>query len=355
MLGIAIQQALFGLAGAASFRREPVDTNVIDPKSLNNITASLSQERYAPWDVTCVRNTGRMCEAAMNMEKTVVDYMGQCDTMNNEHCSTGNNFPGGYCVCAPGFCADGAGKCQQKKSVIVDKSFSMYTEQHGKSKKLYMLPNGKVMLGTPQHPTQAQWRIVVLPDGLMNFFTNAYPNRLMDSYEKCIKFTETVKCQTLVGSTVQPPARGTGWKLDHSGVFDKNAEATVQEASEFLILRDYESSSNLYIHHLTNEALLCSPGDSNCPGPGGHIFFDPNIFLELEVKFTYPPNTAAEYVFQWVGMTFIIIIALCLCVMNARLDNHATHIDDTILTGPANFIRNIVTCSCFGHGVTHRK
>jgi hypothetical protein len=352
-LTIAIQQAFFGLAWAASFRQpESWAVDDTDPDSLN-LTASSSDSSYPPpWDVTCNRNTGRMCEAAMAPGKSVVDYLGQCDQGASEHCSTGHNFPAGYCVCAPGWCADGHGKCTQQRSVVVAKVFQISVQQFGTAQKLYMLPNGKVMLGTPRSPSQAQWRIVVAPDGVMKLFTNAYPSRLLDSYEHCIKFTEVVKCQTLVGSTWQPPAKDTGWKLDHSG--EHSGTEKFEEAGEYVFLRDFHSSKRLYVHHLTHEVHLCSPSDYNCPGPFGNLQFTPSIHGHVEIPITYPPPTTFENIFQWIGMIVIILVAIFLCVMNARLDNKITHLDDNMLTGPANCLRAVVTCDLCGHSTRGR-
>jgi hypothetical protein len=211
-----------------------------------------------------------------------------------------------------------------------------------------MMKNGKVMMGVPPMESQAQWRIVVTPDGIMKIFTNAYPYRYLDSYEHCVRFTEAVKCQTLVGSSINPPAKDTGWKLDHSGVFaDDNGH--FEEHGEYLFLRDFYSSKNLYIHHYTHEAMLCSPSDSGCPGAFGSLMFTPTIHGHIEVEITYPPPTTGQQIFHWIGMGLIIFIAIFLCVMNARLDNKATHLDDTMFTGPAKFVRSCVACELCGH------
>lgn len=214
------------------------------------------------------------------------------------------------------------------------------------SKVLYMARNGKVMLGTPAFPRQAQWRIVVMPDGIIQLFTNAYPTRLMDSYEACVRYTETVKCQTMVGSSPMPPAKEAGWKIDHSGVFRNVGKA---DEMEYVFLREYHSSKNLYIHHLNWEGKLCSPSDYDCPGPVGNLLFWPSVFGHVEIPITDSPMTTAGLVFHYIGMGVIIFIAIFLCVMNARLDNKLTHLDDNVLTGPANCIRYIVTCElCAG-------
>lgn len=344
--GIAIQQALISFVEAASFRGEPV--GIADPQPVNVTAALFEESQPVPYDRLCIRNTGRMCEAAMNPEKTVVDYLGQCDPTSHEHCSTGKSFPAGYCVCMPGHCADGKGRCVKEKSILSPSIFHISTQQFGGSQILYMLKNGKVMMGTPANPAQAQWRIVVTPDKVLKLFTMAYPYRYMDSYEHCIRFAETTKCQTLVGSSINPPARDTGWKLDHSGVYDESASGFA-EHGEYVFLRDFYSSKNLYVHHLTREVLLCSPSDYDCPGPYGSLMFTPTIHGHLEIPISYPPPTPVMLVFQWIGLGLIIIIALFLCVMNARLDNKITHLDDNILTGPTHFVRAIVMCELCGH------
>eukprot|EP00746_Dinoflagellata_sp_MGD_P090481 gnl/MRDRNA2_/MRDRNA2_35739_c0_seq1.p1 gnl/MRDRNA2_/MRDRNA2_35739_c0~~gnl/MRDRNA2_/MRDRNA2_35739_c0_seq1.p1 ORF type:complete len:360 (+),score=24.63 gnl/MRDRNA2_/MRDRNA2_35739_c0_seq1:70-1149(+) len=345
---VAFQQARVGFVRAASFRRQPGDD--VAPGVLNFTASTEGEDLPGPYDRTCIRNTGRMCEAAMDPDKTVVDYLGQCDPTSHEHCSTGRSFPAGYCVCLPGWCATASGKCVKERSTLVRQAFQIYTQQYGEAEKLYMLKNGKVMLGKPQSPAQAQWRIVVGVDGVMKLFTNAYPYRYLDSYEHCVRFTESVKCRTMVGSSINPPARDTGWKLDHSEVFAPSVEGTFDETLEYVYLRDFASSKNLFIHHYTKEAMLCSPSDSDCPGMYGNLMFTPTIHGHIEIPITDPPLTTAQTVFHWIGTGLIITIAICLCVFNAQLDNKNTHLDDTVMTAPAKLIRGCVTCSLCGGG-----
>lgn len=358
VLRIAIQQALFSLAKAA-FRRPPLNEySIVPPSNSLNFSASQSQSedlRKYEWSHTCVRNTGRMCEASTNPGQDVVDYMGQCDELGNEHCSTGQNFPAGHCICTPGWCANGHGTCVKERGVLVDQVFYIHTQQFGTSHLLYMTPDGRVILGDPVSNAQAQWRIVVNPDGIMKLFTNAYPSRLLDSYEHCVQFTETVKCQTMLGGMWKPAARDTGWAIDHSGDYAGDHQGSFAEAGEYVWLRDFESSKNMYIHHLTHEARLCSPSDYNCPGTFGNLVFTPSIHGHVEIPLTYPPPTTTQQVFHYIGIILIIIIALFLCIMNARLDNKLTHLDDNVLTRPANCLKAIVTCELCSYGGTRRR
>lgn len=284
------------------------------------------------WTNTCVRNTGRSCEAPTSSHQSVVDYLGECHRGPQEHCSVGKEFPAGFCVCTDGYCSDSEGRCVERSGVLLPDTFRIHTAEFGPDQPLYMDPGGTVKAGTPPHPTCAEWRIVVGPDGTKNFLTNAYPDRFIDLFERCMQFGEQVRCEQVVGHVSKPSALETGWAIDHTWVYGTLPRQLSQGAGEankieYLALRDVRSARNVYVLPDTREVHTCEP-QSDCPGSLGHLIFTPDIHNRIDVWITDPPESGLILVIHWIGAALISLLLCCLCIFNVRLDQKATRLDD---------------------------
>lgn len=126
-------------------------------------------------DITCIRDTGKNC--AMN---------GVTDDRTKTHCINGRS------ICSePSSCSDSQGVCQFGRSQMLPKTYRISIES-APGYFLYMdkSPNGAtdrgdILVGKGRGGPDAQWRLIVMPDGKLLLTTEAMKDRLLGIFAQC--------------------------------------------------------------------------------------------------------------------------------------------------------------------------
>lgn len=278
----------------------------------------------------CLRNSGRLCNTG-SPDRPVVDSSSQCNDFQEvpagsdavlkevEKCSTGSPWPSGFCICNPGWCADGTNKCSEQENEILDDVFTITTKQHGPTQYLYMGVGGQLALGVPTNFLAARWKIAKTHDGVYHLYTLAFPQDLLDSYEECAARVEPVSqimgmsCYPVVGHVPKPPAAETGWHID---TYDDT----------YVTLRSKDTSRVLYIDEIKLRGRTCSTAydPQQCPGSYGALLFDPPL---PGASRSAPPMHPLFLVAHLALVSLIVLLVCCGCVINFRFDSASSRWD----------------------------
>lgn len=301
----------------------------------------------------CLRNTGRACQNQI-ADASVVDYMTQCyDSLavpvgstrvleQAETCSAGGEWPQGYCVCSPGWCANAESHCTKYENEVLGPVRTITVKQFGDGPTayVYMAPDGSVKVGSPPSPTAAQWQVARTKDGAYHLYTLAYPNDLLDAFDQCTVTEffghDKETCQSVVGHVPKPPASQTGW------VISKWNEQFPRET--YVTLRSLDTNRNLYFDGKTLSGRSC--GDSSrpaeCPGPYGALKFNPPLHGAAGITFQEPPMSGGWMLAQIFLYLFSGLLMCCLCIFNTRMDSKTDRFHGNLCGD--------ICCLCCGRG-----
>jgi len=288
---------------------------------------------------TCVKDSSRPCKSWARAGNTV-DHITQCHAgsamgivgsaeTDQAVCSAdnvGSTADTGTCLCGGSYCADTDGLCHRGTYQVINEVFSIISKAYPQEK-LYMTPDGKVMVGWPPDPRAAQWRISVTGKGVKLLWTDLYPHTIMQEYESCTTMTDQfgltfTKCENLVGHIADPSAKEMGWYIELHG--DGGAQQHIgPRPEEFVQIRSANTWEMLYISPLTKEGLACEARGRNCPGDAGAFRFVPPLLERLDFELDEAPGTLpgnlSSY-FATVCMAFLLICCLS-CAFNK--DSHS--------------------------------
>lgn len=283
---------------------------------------SKAQPKFNP---LCILNTGRSCTPANragNSEDDLMEYMNECRPGIEEGCQSWkvDDLWVGYCVCSPGYCANSEGECVDGGGMRVPQEggFEITTKKFGRSAPLYMAADGTVRVAAGAgHKIPAygdRWEVIVQSDGTLQFYTQAYPTRLLDLYNRCITMaTGQVRCEQAVGHHEAPFPTEVAWRLDKSGKIAPNG-------NQYLMLREVHAESYLFASPISYEALGCMVNSRNCPGDEGLLWFNPPIVTHMEVPLTEPPQPKVWTFLYYFGLSLAFLLFCCIMVLNVRYD-----------------------------------
>lgn len=321
------------LRPAASPRLRP-NADVPPPIGLahgSTVRASAAQP-YAG----CIRNSGRPCEQALP-NSSIVDYLSQCYDRSmtyigdkevlqeSERCSRpGGDWPGGVCICNPGWCADDTTKCKKETNKVFEEGFYITTEALGNKGYLYMEPGGLLKTGSPPSWELAQWRVAMTAGGVYYLYTMASEDHLLDAFDQCSERTDPLsripysQCMSVVGHVSKPSASETGWYIDRF------------EDGNHVALRSMHGDEYLYIDPVAQTGRACKNVQDleDCPGPWGKLMFSPPITSRFDFVFSEPPATSFHRFVHYSAWALAVIVVLCLCCINTRFDSKTSRFDD---------------------------
>lgn len=301
-----------------------------------NATARSGQE---PIIGTCVKDTARLCRSWRKV--TVVDHVTQClagsrntflkigddpttggAASSENFCSADHdpNMNTGSCMCGPDYCADTDMLCHRGTYQVINDVFTI-TAKANPQEKLYMSPDGKVLLGYPPDPRAAQWHISVTGKGVKILWTELYTKTILQEYERCVTTADVYglehsMCARVVGHVPDPKADEMGWYIELFG--DKGVQRIGMQPEVHVQFRSATSYNMMYISPLTKEALACEARGRNCPGDAGAFKFDPPLVGRMDIILDYAPGTLPPGLAAYATTVITAaILVFCICCVYA--------------------------------------
>jgi len=281
----------------------------------------------------CVKNTARQCKSLQNVGN-VVEHLTQCVSggahpflgasheqqvaaQDQAQCSADvSATPSGTCMCGVEYCADTDMLCHRGGYQVLNEAFSIEAKAFP-GEKLYMTPDGKVMVGQPPDPRAAKWHISVTGRGAKILWTDLYADRILQEYERCDTVTDVygltfTKCEMVVGAVQDPQAGEMGWSIElftNQGASVQNAIMDFAEVD--VQLRSLSSWDMFYISPTTKEGMACEGRGRNCPGVSGAFRFDPPLAGRMDFKLDEAPGYLPPGLASYAVTVGLAVLALC--------------------------------------------
>lgn len=320
------------LANSLSVAQEPTAQSLPPPSAAGSSTnATLPAGQ-------CIKHTGRVCTPFS--QDRFNDVLSQC--ANTQLLSAGDFLPRsssvpveatcksevgagtGFCHCNEGYCADNDQNCKSDMNQVLEETYRISTKVFGTSNLLYMAPGGKVMLGQPADPRQAQWKIAVTPNGVKHLWTEAFPQATLQEYERCEARMDTksgltyTSCVVSVGHALEPSASDTGWYVEiHSpGYFQ---------------LRSIHDDHILFVTE--DKAVECCDAlNMWCPSSYGALRFDPPLARFVFDEAEWDSQSGGSIKLYFLSYCVAICLTCALCGLHSelhkRFDVKETRFDD---------------------------